>query len=175
MEKKLQEIVKRRPNRWGNLTVKEFERDIQLLQDAAKVRNQENELAREYLKDRIAETEYQLAQHHLLPEMIDLLEANLAETKETLRKMERSGALAEPVEAKNTKSRNAVQVTKGQQQSRNIEREYAFLYLRERIIKLEDRLKHDHLLPDMRDSLQLELSVVTADLAQLEQQVEASQ
>lgn len=33
---RLHEIINRRPNRWGNLTIKEFERDIVLLQENCK-------------------------------------------------------------------------------------------------------------------------------------------
>lgn len=29
---RIDELIKRRPNRWGNLTIKEFERDIAILQ-----------------------------------------------------------------------------------------------------------------------------------------------
>lgn len=33
MTERLQEILNRKPSKWGNLTVKEFERDIKLLQE----------------------------------------------------------------------------------------------------------------------------------------------
>src|SRR5690606_14610370 len=33
MTERLQEILNRKPQKWGNLTVKEFERDIKLLQE----------------------------------------------------------------------------------------------------------------------------------------------
>ena len=33
MTEQLQEILNRKPSKWGNLTVKEFERDIKLLQE----------------------------------------------------------------------------------------------------------------------------------------------
>jgi hypothetical protein len=33
---KLKELISRKPSRWGNLTIKEFEHDITMLQDACK-------------------------------------------------------------------------------------------------------------------------------------------
>ena len=33
---RLNEIINRKPNKWGNLTIKEFERDITILQEACK-------------------------------------------------------------------------------------------------------------------------------------------
>lgn len=98
VEKKLQELVNRRPNKWGNVSIKEFERDIKMLQDAVK---------------------------------------------------ERAHAT-------------------------NIERDYAFLYLRENIVRLETRLKHDHLLPEMVEALEKELSILQADLILLEKSAERS-
>lgn len=37
-DKRLQEIINRRPSRWGNLSIKEFERDIRILQRQAEER-----------------------------------------------------------------------------------------------------------------------------------------
>lgn len=36
MEKRIQELLRRKPNRWGNLSVKAFEQDMKLLQEALK-------------------------------------------------------------------------------------------------------------------------------------------
>lgn len=37
---KIDNLLKRRPNRWGNLSNKEFERDIKLLQDTCLLLNE---------------------------------------------------------------------------------------------------------------------------------------
>jgi hypothetical protein len=49
---RLQELLNRRPNRWGNLTIKEFERDIRLLQEAANINKDNEECTEWFLKIR---------------------------------------------------------------------------------------------------------------------------
>lgn len=44
MTERLQEILNRKPSKWGNLTVKEFERDIKLLQERVQELESENQL-----------------------------------------------------------------------------------------------------------------------------------
>lgn len=43
MTERLQEILNRKPSKWGNLTVKEFERDIKLLQECVEELEQKND------------------------------------------------------------------------------------------------------------------------------------
>ena len=43
MTERLQEILNRKPSKWGNLTVKEFERDIKLLQERVQELEQKND------------------------------------------------------------------------------------------------------------------------------------
>lgn len=42
MTERLQEILNRKPSKWGNLTVKEFERDIKLIQERVEELEREN-------------------------------------------------------------------------------------------------------------------------------------
>lgn len=46
MTERLQEILNRKPSKWGNLTVKEFEREIKLLQERVEELEKENRLLR---------------------------------------------------------------------------------------------------------------------------------
>jgi len=34
---RIYELIRRKPNRWGNITIKEFERDIKLLQETCRI------------------------------------------------------------------------------------------------------------------------------------------
>lgn len=81
MDKKLQELVNRRPNKWGNVTIKEFERDIQTLQDAVKAKEGGRELERRYaslyLKERIRLLENSLGTFHLTPRMQSAMKEEL--------------------------------------------------------------------------------------------------
>ena len=43
MTERLREILNRKPSKWGNLTVKEFERDIKLLQERVQELEQKND------------------------------------------------------------------------------------------------------------------------------------
>ena len=90
MEKKLKELVNRRPNKWGNVTIKEFERDIKMLQDAVKERGRERDYAVLYLNEKIGTLEYRLKHTHLLPHMKDSIELELAVLKTDLACMKHS-------------------------------------------------------------------------------------
>lgn len=45
---RLEELINRKPSRWGNLTIKEFERDIKILQKQAE---EKQAMQREYSED----------------------------------------------------------------------------------------------------------------------------
>ena len=93
MEKRLQEIVNRRPNKWGNVTIKEFERDIQLLQDAVKTKTKERHYAVLYLREKIAELEYRMKNEHLLIDRLGEMEATWLELKTDLQAIENINSL----------------------------------------------------------------------------------
>lgn len=52
-KERLEELINRKPNRWGNLTIYEFERDIKILQEQAE-RVEELEKEIERLKDALS-------------------------------------------------------------------------------------------------------------------------
>lgn len=88
MEKRLQELVNRKPSKWGNVTVKEFNRDIQMLQNAVKERGIEKDYAFLYLRENIVRLETRLQYDHLLPHMRDSINLELSALKKDLASME---------------------------------------------------------------------------------------
>lgn len=76
MDEKLQELLNRRPKRWGNVSVKTFEQDIARLQEAVKnyqsIIHELKELATDYRNGVVGE----MTDSFLVDEMIEIIEVH---------------------------------------------------------------------------------------------------